>query len=125
MPGLVLNDRKEVTPEIILPLVEKYTGITKKQMDGKTRMRQICDARHIYFYMLYKYTKLTLHKIGQQCNRDHATALHAVKKIKGILEVDKNFQVIVKTIDSNIGRTVSDLKIDTAMRSRYWDRESI
>lgn len=46
----------------------------------KSRTRENVEERAQWIYFLYKYTNMSLSRIGKLFNRDHATMLHAIKK---------------------------------------------
>jgi hypothetical protein len=61
----------------IKELVEIETKI--RDISKKSRLPDIVDARVMYYYLAKKYTGFSYQRIAKQVNRDHATALHAMK----------------------------------------------
>lgn len=45
-----------------------------------SRVREYVEDRAQWIYFLYKYTNMSLSRIGKLFNRDHATMIHAIKK---------------------------------------------
>ena len=81
--------------ENAIPLVEFLDSyvvtndIDKKKFLSPNRSRDIVDARMIFCAVARKEGGHTLKHIGESLNRDHATALHAIKNYKILSTVDK------------------------------------
>jgi chromosomal replication initiation ATPase DnaA len=76
------------TQEIIRRVV-LATGHSYDIIKSKTRERQIVCARQFAIWKVYTelYSRCyTLHMIADVFNRDHATVLHSVKVVKGMLK---------------------------------------
>ena len=94
-------ERKEgvniLRPEEIDMLIESEFNITidslRKNPYGKTggrdRDTQVIP-RQLWQYLLSKHTKLVLKRIGERTNRNHATVIHSIKKVKLVLDFDKD-----------------------------------
>lgn len=81
------NDSKRV--DIIKEYVSMVTGINN--LSEVSRKRNLADARHIAMYLMSKYTNLTLFEIGEQFGgKDHATVVHAKRKIMNLVNIDKD-----------------------------------
>ena len=84
--------------ENTIPLVEFLDSyvvtndIDKKKFLSPNRSRDIVDARMIYCAVARKEGGYTLKHIGETLNRDHATALHAIKNYKILSTVDKKIK---------------------------------
>ena len=72
---------------VILNKVCAHLGVNKEALAGKFQGRELSDARHIYFYIAKKNTSKTLVDIGEVLNRNHATVIHAIKKVNNIPEL--------------------------------------
>tara|TARA_R110001606_G_scaffold9141_2_gene39864 strand:- start:541 stop:966 length:426 start_codon:yes stop_codon:yes gene_type:complete len=66
----------------VVDTVTTLTGVSREKMRSRTRVRGIVDVRQVTMYLVEKYTRLTLSKTGELFNRDHATVLHAKKRVK-------------------------------------------
>ena len=75
-----------------LEQVSHYTNVSTEEIIGRKRDRKISDARHIYLALVKNNTKLCLKEVGNLINRDHATVLHAVGKIKNLCEIDNDIK---------------------------------
>ncbi len=102
-PGL---ERSQATPKekqenLIIQVCEMY-DITLEALTGKTRLRQVVEARYILFYILHKIQGKTSVYVSNLFNRNHATVLHGCNTIAGFIEFDKKFEEKVsKLINQN------------------------
>ena len=92
-----------VTKERILNAVCSHFQVSEEAIKGRNRGKNRVLARHFYMFLLKdKEVFKTLREIGEQTNRDHATALHAINKLKYWVE---NYQDI-KEIYNNINQKI-------------------
>ena len=77
-----------VTVDKIFSAVYKKYGITKEDLIGKNRSREIAQARHIAIYLIRKITEMSLPNIGKIFNRDHTTALASYETIEKRIKTD-------------------------------------
>lgn len=99
----VKNTPKEITVEYIQKVVCDYFSIPVEKIQSKTRKREIVQARQLAMFFSKSYTKSSLAAIGIKCgNRDHATVLHACKTVKNLADTDKNFKKYVDEIENMI-----------------------
>ena len=85
------DEARPITPEVIIETVTEHYNykVTKDDILGKNRSRDISYPRQICMYLCEKYTGLSLAAIGAALgNKDHTTVLHGIKKIKTDLEKD-------------------------------------
>jgi chromosomal replication initiation ATPase DnaA len=61
-------------------------GVTIEQLESKSRKAEIVIARNFCFAYFYSLGN-TLTPIAQAFNRDHATVIHGIKKIKNFIEI--------------------------------------
>lgn len=74
---------KKLSYESILETISDYYKIPIKDIVGKSRIKEIANARHIAMYFAYHHMKATLKDIAEYFGgRDHTSVLHAVKKIQ-------------------------------------------
>ncbi len=85
-----------VTVDKIFATVYKKYGISKEDLIGKNRSRDIAQARHVTIYLIRKITEMSLPNIGKIFNRDHTTALASYETIEKKLKTDA-----MLTIDIN------------------------
>ena len=69
----------------IIDDVSQRSGITKAKILSKNRRKEIVAARFACMYLLRKEAFLTLKAIGRLFDRDHTTAIHAVRTAENLL----------------------------------------
>jgi hypothetical protein len=80
----------------IIDLVCRTHDVTRKQFFSRSRERFIIDARYLATLLIYAGTKYSLAKIGQIIGgKDHATILHAVKKMVDLYKVDAIYRAYI------------------------------
>jgi len=100
---LVSTSRKEITIEYIQKVVCDYYKIPLEQMLGKTRKREIVQARQISMYFSKNLTKASLASIGSKIGgKDHATVLHACKTVNNLIDTDKHFRNQIHEIEKRL-----------------------
>lgn len=69
----------------------EYFNMTKESLilNNSSRMREYITVRQFIWYFLREHTRMSYSEIGSLFNKDHATALYAVKSLSGFLEFDK------------------------------------
>ena len=80
---------KPLTSDDIINRVASFTSNTRDDLLGPSRRQPLARYRQIAMYLCREYTDLSLPKIGRAFGgRDHTTVLHAVEKIKGMMQTD-------------------------------------
>ena len=88
---MYLNHDKHI--ENICRIIFSYFDVPLETIKEKNRQAQIIRAKQFTAYFLRREVrKITLTEIGDIFNLDHATALHSIKKIKGLIEIDKEYR---------------------------------
>lgn len=79
---------------IIMEEVCKYYGFSQRTIEGKSRMKNIIEARYIFIDLLYNdpHSKISKTKIGHLLNRDHSTIIHSLRNVRDWLQVDQMFR---------------------------------
>ena len=93
------------TLKAIETLVCEYFDLTPKGLWAYTREKKTIMARHMFFYLGYKFTKKSLNEIGRWPPRkyDHATVLHGKKKIAGWIDInDREATKIVWELEARL-----------------------
>jgi chromosomal replication initiator protein len=69
--------------QTIMVATARYYEMTVDQMIERNRKADIAKARHVAMYLARKHTDRSLKTIGRSFgNMDHATVIHAERKIK-------------------------------------------
>lgn len=71
----------------ILKDVAMRTNIPIELLKSRSRKREVCDARYVYFLRAKRITKNSLARIGQTVGRDHATVHTGLKTARNTREV--------------------------------------
>ncbi len=91
--------QRQISFEQIAETVCDYYNIDSSLLYGKSRKREISDARQLVMYLAKRETQLSSTNIGMRLSRNHATVLHACKQIEQRLTVEKKFQDDVAAIE--------------------------
>lgn len=93
--------KRKLDAKIIIEIVSDYfqTDVTKNL---NTRRRDIVEPRQMAMYFLREHTNNSLDKIGRLFKKDHATALHAEKKIRNLIKYDHFIRESYVAIDQRI-----------------------
>jgi hypothetical protein len=78
------------TIEDFLDAYIESNNLNKQEFTSSSRRRELVDARMVYCSVARKCGDFTLKQIGQSINRDHATALHAIRNYDVLSEMDKD-----------------------------------
>lgn len=94
--------KKPITFELIAETVANHYNIDADLLYGKSRKREISDARQLVMYFAKKETQLSSTNIGVRLSRNHATVLHACKVVEQRLTVEKEFHDEVCAIENDL-----------------------
>ena len=83
------NDKREVTPELVIQVVADHYGITPLDISSQKRNKEIVYPRQIVMYLCREMVGTPLQMIGKYLGgRDHTTIIHGIDKITA--EINKN-----------------------------------
>lgn len=68
---------------IIDKIIEQLTGLNREELKTKDRDAKLAEVRHVGMYFYYKNGNSCTYS-GMAYNRDHATVIHAIKKINNL-----------------------------------------
>ena len=81
-----------------------YYGLTKSQIESKSRTKLIANARHIAVYLCRKHLQMPFVKIGFEFgNRDHSTIMSSYDKMRKLLKEKPDFQQALLQIETKLG----------------------
>ena len=90
---LVSTPKHEITIDYIQKTVCDYYKVPIDLMQGKTRKREVVQARQVSMFFSKGLTKASLASIGSHIGgKDHATVLHACKTVNNLIDTDKHFR---------------------------------
>ncbi|MDX1948942.1 MAG: chromosomal replication initiator protein DnaA, partial [Rickettsiales bacterium] len=96
------KSKKETSLEDIKKEVCKKFGLSFTEIESATRLKKIAEARQIAMYLAKKYTTKSYPEIGRFFGgKDHATVVHAVKKIEKLISENEIFADTINKITSD------------------------
>ena len=93
---------KQVTFESIAETVADYYNLPTDLLYGKSRKREISDARQLVMYLAKKEAQMSSTSIGAKLDRTHATVLHACIQIEQRMSIEKDFSREVAAITASL-----------------------
>ena len=102
---LLPDEKREITPELIIQTVAEHYGITQADIAGNKRNTEVVVPRQIAMYLCRKMTDASLKNIGALLGkRDHTTIINGQKKIEEELKsnnssIKNNIDIIMKKIN--------------------------
>ena len=97
------DNRREVTPELILDIVADHFGITVADLKSKKRDSEIAVPRQICMYLMRTMTDTALKGIGAVLGgKDHSTVKYGVEKIAKDIESDEMMANSINIIKKKI-----------------------
>ena len=95
------------TPSLIISQVCKFYNVEESVLRGTQKNKGTAEARQIAMYLIRKLTNLSLPDIGKEFNRDHTTALYAIRKVQMALQKnDSDLQNNIRDITANINSSL-------------------
>ena len=93
------NEKKIITPDLILDTVCDHFHIKKEDIKGSKRNAEIVQPRQIIMYLCREMTQTNFKEIGNILGgRDHSTIIHGCKNIESELEYNENLKNIMETL---------------------------
>jgi chromosomal replication initiator protein len=90
-------------PQAILESCSSYFNVPIQAITGKSRAKQIAEARHVAMYLLREDAELALKQIGLLLgHRDHSTVIHGVQKISHLLINDPRLSAQLSEIRAQV-----------------------
>lgn len=85
--------KRAISYRRILSVVAKHYGIKTKEVKGKSRKKEIANARHIAAYLLRKELEYPLKRVGEILGgRDHTTIMHSEQKIDRLFSTNQEIR---------------------------------
>ncbi len=91
-----------VTVDKIFAAVEKKYEVKKSDLVGKSRVKEIANARHIAIYLIRSLTEMSLPNIGKIFNRDHATVISSIDNVEKRLDSFGQFETEINELIKEI-----------------------
>ena len=92
LSATVPRERTYPSPDAVIKAVGEYFNLPAEALCGKSRAREIADARHITMYLLRENAHQRTTDIGRTLGgRDHSTVIHGLRKVESALAIDTQF----------------------------------
>lgn len=92
--------KNNVNIKFIKNSINDYYGLSKGQLESKSRQGNITTARHVAMYLCKKHLDLTFKSIGENFGgKDHSTVLKGINKIENNLKINKNLKLAIQQIE--------------------------
>ncbi|MBP5357452.1 MAG: chromosomal replication initiator protein DnaA [Clostridia bacterium] len=100
-----VSQDSKITTDHIVDCVCKYFGISRNDLFGKKRNKEIVEPRQICMYLISDLTSIPQETIGSICGgRDHSTVIHACAKIERMIASSTGMKTTVDDIRNLIYR---------------------
>ena len=97
------DNRREVTPELILDIVSEHFGVSISDLKGNKRNAEIVFPRQIAMYLIRNMTETSLKAVGVILGgKDHSTIKHGIEKIENELKADETLSNTINIIKKKI-----------------------
>ena len=94
----------ELTVRQIKRCVCEFYGLTRYQIESKSRTKNISTARQIAMYLCRKHLDLAFIKIGKSFgNRDHSTVMASCERISQQSKINDALAYAIKDIEKKLG----------------------
>lgn len=97
----------DVNTTEIIRTVAKECGLRPDELSSTCRTETLAQARWLVMYLLRTGLGLSYAQIGYRLHRNHATAMHGVRKVKARIEADKAYASQVEALHDKIKRRVA------------------
>ena len=71
-----------VTVDKIFAAIEKKYDVSKSELTGNSRVKNVAQARHVAIYLIKTITDISYPSIGKLFNRNHSTIISSVDVIE-------------------------------------------
>lgn len=97
------DEKRQVTPELILSTVAEHFHVTENDIKGSRRSSDIVQPRQITMYLCREMTTMSLEAIGAfMGKKDHSTVINGCKKIVEKMDSSESLRNTVEVIRKKI-----------------------
>lgn len=92
--ALTIEIEQTTKPSVdkVIQAVSTTTGISVLELTSDSRISAVVFARYYAFKLFKKYLKMSYPAMGAQFNRDHSTAISALKTFEDLYLTSKEFR---------------------------------
>ena len=91
------------TPDEVISIVADYFKLTKSDIVGPVRKKEILFPRQIAMYLIRKDLGASLEQIGEEFSRNHTTVMHSIEKVIKLLRKDTKMVRDVNALKQEMG----------------------
>lgn len=108
LKDMVSSSNRVVGTAEIIAAVGKYFGISKDDLLGKSRKKELSTPRQITIFLIRENTNRSLPEIGKLMGgKDHTTIMYSEKKIRDLLKTDIAVKSDIEKIRENLFSTLN------------------
>ena len=94
-------EKKKLSADDIIAAVCGHYGVKAKDLNSKSRKRNVVAARQLAMFLSHKYTGASYNLLGRKFGgKDHTTVLYACNQVSRRISTDKNFRREVEDLES-------------------------
>jgi len=98
----ILNINYSCDINFIKQIIAKYFNLELKNLNNKSRKKNIITARQIAIYLSRKLTNMTYKQIAESFDRDHSTIIYTCDKINYNITHDQKLKNIILLLEKKI-----------------------
>lgn len=87
--------RDSFKPKRTIFEVCNYFKIEKRQLLSQSRLRRFVKPREMLCYVLHVEKGMGCAEVGELLNRDHSSVIYHTKKVRGYLEIDRDYKELI------------------------------
>lgn len=97
IPGITVKPKCPISVADVQRIVSCYFDLPLAEMKSARRNREVARPRQIAMYLCKAFTPASLPSIGRRFGgRDHTTVIHALRRIRELIAVDKEVSADVR-----------------------------
>jgi hypothetical protein len=104
---------QRTTSKALLMFLETKSKYKIKDLEKKTRKREIVFERQKFYYLCKINNICSLQLSGEYFNQDHSTAIHGHKTVSNLMETNKQVFAEMKTLDRLVKEFILEVKLFT------------
>tara|TARA_R100001463_G_C3422831_1_gene210466 strand:- start:209 stop:541 length:333 start_codon:yes stop_codon:yes gene_type:complete len=95
-PGITdFSSMKDYGYDSLIDKAVAYFKLTREVLTGRSRKENIVGARQVVMWVLMEKMRFGCSEVGRLMDKDHATVLHARKKVNNLMDVEKGYKEYV------------------------------
>lgn len=94
--------KKKLTFDTVVNRVADFYGLEPSQIIGKSRKREISDARQIVMYLAKKHAKMPVTTIAAKIDRTYPTVIYSCHSIEERLDLEKKLRTDLAAIEATL-----------------------